>query len=149
MRTPVARVANEGQLLSALPALDEEGAASDRPARLRIVDRVRPDRLQVLAEERMPRQDLAEQEASPVCEARAEDDSDRLRVEGADAADLRQVGVSGVGTVLADRAMGEDEVLRADLHAVAPVGFGADVVRQREGGFLVNSTRETRSGRSV
>src|SRR5215207_7270548 len=83
MGTPVPRVANQRQLLSALPSLDEKRPASDRPARLRIVDPVPPEGGEVLAGESVVWENYAE-EGSPACEACTEDNSDRFRAESAD-----------------------------------------------------------------
>ena len=63
MRSPVARVPDERQLLPALPALEQERATRDRPSCPRIVDRVLPEALEVAARKRMTRQDRAEEEA--------------------------------------------------------------------------------------
>ena len=61
--TPVPRIATERDLLASVPVLDEERAASDRFARLRILDFVPPYGRQVFAQERVTRQDPPEQAA--------------------------------------------------------------------------------------
>src|SRR5262245_12559853 len=59
--TPVPRVANQCQLLSAIPGSDEERSTPDRPSRLGILDRVRPGARQILAAQRVLGQHVREE----------------------------------------------------------------------------------------
>src|SRR3990170_6383986 len=77
---PVAGVPDERDRAPALPALDEERPASDPPAVLGIVDSTQPDLREVFAPERMGGKDAWEK-AAPAGETRAEDHSDRRRVD--------------------------------------------------------------------
>src|SRR4029450_3103598 len=106
----------------------EEGPAPDRCARLGLDDPVLPEPREILAQEHMTREHRPE-ELPPTGEARAKDDSDRLRVDRAYGADLKVYlpGVGGGATT--DRLVGEDEVARGDGDPVAPAGLGAKVVR--------------------
>ena len=63
MRPPVVGISPENELLPALPVVDEEGAAPDRPTGLRVVHPVDPDLREVLATECMRRKDEREQAA--------------------------------------------------------------------------------------
>jgi hypothetical protein len=132
MSSPVARVANEGELLAALPALNEEGAVPDRPPRLRVVDPIAPDLLEILAPKRVLWQDDGE-EIPPEAEAGAKIHPHRLRPQGADAPDPGLVQFRGVETWICERGpVGEKEVPRAHRHAVAPASLALDVIRERE-----------------
>ena len=62
MRSPVAGVSYERDLRATIPGPDEEGAAPDRRSRPGVVDPVLPRTLEVLAGERVPRQDDVEEE---------------------------------------------------------------------------------------
>jgi hypothetical protein len=69
---PVARVADEYQLLATLPGSDEEGPAADGLARLRVDDPVAPEIFaggEVLTAERVPREGRELQEQLPVAVA--------------------------------------------------------------------------------
>ena len=84
VRPPVPRVPDEREPLSSLPALDEERAAADPTAGLRVVDPVAPDLRDVESRERVARQHHVVQLASPVRIRLSKRDLERLRVEHAD-----------------------------------------------------------------
>ena len=144
VRPPVAGVPDQDEPPAGLEPADEEGAVADRPAGLRIVDPVTPDRRDVLAGQRVARQDEVE-EAPPVGERLPQLDHERLRTELAEAADLR---VELAGALLrgrlpgGERAVGELEVGRADLHAVVPARLRPDVVGERERLFADRHPRD-------
>ena len=147
MRPPVAGVADEGQLLPALAALDEEGAAPDRPTRLRVVDPVAPDLLEVLASKRVLRENDVEEGFSPGEEARAEDDANGLRIDGNHAADPGLVGIVLVAGYFS---------LARYVNTKSRAVIGTPSLQRASGrmwyvsvngGFVVKSTPETSLGR--
>ena len=84
--TPVPWVPAQDELASAIPALDEERAASDRRPGLGVVDPIAPDCREVHTAESVRRQHETE-ELAPAGDAWAEHDTERLRVDGLRAAD--------------------------------------------------------------
>ena len=83
----------------------------------------------------MRRKDQREQ-AAPARELRTQHDADRLRVNGANAADDGVELSNVLATARADCPEREDEVPSRDRNSIAPTRLGADAVRQREGPLL-------------
>ena len=138
VRPPVVAVPDQRQLLAAVPVLDEEGAAPDRPARLRVHHAIAPDGFEVLAAEHV-RREHGPEETSPARDPGTKDDPEGLRVDLADR--LHRAVVCGTGVIrgeqLQDRGVGEDEVPSGDGDTVAPAGFGTNAVGEREGRLFV------------
>jgi hypothetical protein len=121
MRPPVPRVPAKHELLAALPALDEEGSACDRPPRRGIVDPVPPNRPEVRAEQGVSRED-PRRVAAPVRERRAELGRHGLRVPRVGAAHLRAPPAKAADV------QAEEEVRGREGPAVAPARLGSDAV---------------------
>ncbi len=131
VRSPVAGVAPEDELLAALVPLDEERATPDGSTRPRIVDSVAPDLREVRTAERVRRQDVPE-ESPPGREPRPQNHSHGLAIHGTRTADGGVEFTELRGTVTAYRPQREDEVLGRDRDSVAPARRRMDVVGQRE-----------------
>ena len=129
---PVVGVTPKDKLLPTVPPFEEESAASDRPARARIVDRVPPDVLEVLPLECVLWEHEVEQRLSPEEEPRTEDDLDSLRIDATDTEDSGLVRIVFTRWVLQSRPIGELEVTGSNRNSVAPASLGADVVSERE-----------------
>jgi hypothetical protein len=128
VRPPVARVAAQDELSSALEALDEERAAPDGCAAPRVVEVVLPQPLELLACEHVTRQH-PRKEGAPVRVPVSQHDPHRLRVDPADSADPVQVieeFAAEVSSMREDRVLREDEVPSGDRRAVTPARLGTD-----------------------
>lgn len=133
VRPPVPGIPAQDELSTAVPAFDEEGAAPDRLSRPRVVDAGAPHFPEIRSAERMLGKNVPEQ-LPPAGRPRLQDDTERLGIDGMDAANDAVKRSQVWPSVRSYRVQREQEVACRYRLAVAPRRVGTDAIRQRERG---------------